>query len=140
MLILSSAPPAVPQDVVTIQLEHAKNMCAIASVLRNPTNQSDLEANVTNYTVNVDGKSVPYIINDDIILTDGMKHSLLLYELSCGAHRVSISANNMCGESPSTYKVTLQDSKQNCMSNGGTSNNIEGKFCPCFMHYNPATQ
>ena len=106
-----------PQDVATFQLEHVQDMCAIASVLRNPA-----EADATNYTVSVDGSNVQYT-NASFISTDGLRHSALVYESSCATHNISISASNICGQSTGAeirivLNVTLFDS----------ASNIEGKF------------
>ena len=103
--------PVIPQVVATFQLEHGKNMCAIASVLQIPTNPA--EAAVTNYTVIVDGTSVAHE-NASFISTNRMIHSTPLYNSSCGAHRISISASNMCGDSPGADEIVL-DSEQRFM-------------------------
>ena len=116
----------MPQVVVTFQFETFLNICAIASVLRNPTNST--EASVTDYIVRVDGSSVPHR-NVVIIPPDGTRHSALVYEASCDARRISISANSTCGESPSTNEVML-DPELRFMLNAtlfGSAGNIEGK-------------
>ena len=110
-------------------------MCAIVSVLPSPTNPA--EANATNYTVSVDGESVPYR-NADFVSSYGIRHSTLVYQSSCSTHRISISANNMCGESPGTYEIVL-DPELRWMLNvdlTNTGGNIECRFHASSSKYN----
>ena len=123
------APPVIPQDVVTFQLEHLRNMCAIASVLQSPTNQA--QADATNYTVSVDGENVPYR-NASFNSTDETRHSALLYDATCGSHRITIFASNMCGQSPGTDVVMLDREPHFMLAiglpePGGGTSNIECK-------------
>ena len=118
----------LPQNVLAFQLEHAEDMCAIISIVQSPTNPA--EANFTSYIVLVDGETAP-CRTGSFTSADGRRHyTIYIYESSCGAHRISISANNMCGQSPGTVGIML-DPEQHLMLNmivPNSASNIECKF------------
>ena len=122
----------VPRDVVTLQLEHIPNMCTIASIMQGPTNPT--EANAINYTVNMDGLRVPYRYAS-ITSTSGVRHSALLHNSNCGtAHRINISANNMCGQSPSTTQIVL-DPEQRIVLSVNSPNSAKNSTNECEFVY-----
>ena len=102
-ILISPAPPLVPQVVVTSQLEQVRDVCTISSVLVSPTDPA--EANATNYIVNVDGSDV-LLKRSESVSSDGVRYSTLVYESSCGAqYNITIAANNTCGQSPDAYEM-----------------------------------
>ena len=111
--------PVVPQDVVTFHF-NAFIFCFAISILRSPTNPA--EAGATNYSLSVDGSSVSYgLISNNFNLSDGMMYFILVHQSNCSARRISITANNMCGQSPSTNEI-VQSIVLNFTSFGGASN------------------
>ena len=94
------------QVIVTFQLEHVRNMCAIASILVSPTDP--FEADATNYIVKVDGSDIDVRSES----SSSKWTTTLVYESSCGAHNITIAANNTCGRSPDTYVMALDPERR----------------------------
>ena len=107
-----------------------RDICAISSVLVSPTDPA--EANATNYIVSVDGSEVP-LKRRESVSSNGVRYSTLVYESSCGAHDITIAANNTCGRSLGMYEITLDPGRRFVL-------NVDGPTCPAIVvtHINSA--
>ena len=92
--------PTDPQDIVAVQMQQNVDSCVVHSLWRTQNDN-----NVTQYKILANGEEMSAdtaVINT----TNGIRISAL-FSVNCGAHEISVSASNACGQTPSTTNFTL---------------------------------